>query len=204
MITLFISNLLMLKKILMVFIGYGLLLTTQSAQAFTSMEKKALVIAPPSNVRVYPNGQIICKIQQKKTISIYIWANKTLPTAWSPDMGWFSTDACGGDKLGWIHGSQIKFSLAEDNKDKENATWAYHGILIASPSHIRQKPNGKILCQVKGKNSRIAVDIEKTNGDWYWGWTDKSSINKTCAGYIHNSQFKLVKPNDGLWHSLFK
>jgi hypothetical protein len=52
------------------------------------------VFAPPSNVRVSPNGPLQCVIRNRATINVYGW-----------DGDWAMTDACGSD--GYIHNSQI-------------------------------------------------------------------------------------------------
>lgn len=56
----------------------------------------AYVIDPPSNVRVVPNGAIICSVKERRRINTYGFQGD-----------WFYTDACG--KMGVIHVSQIKF-----------------------------------------------------------------------------------------------
>jgi len=56
----------------------------------------ALVYDPASNVRITPNGQILCSIDTRKYINIYGRLGD-----------WYNTDACGS--LGMIHISQIQF-----------------------------------------------------------------------------------------------
>ncbi len=56
----------------------------------------AYIIDPPSNVRVVPNGAIICSVKERRRINTYGFQGE-----------WFYTDACG--KMGMIHVSQIKF-----------------------------------------------------------------------------------------------
>ena len=56
----------------------------------------ALVFDPPSNVRAFPNGQIICAVREKMMINLY--ERQGL---------WYQTDVCG--RMGWIHVSQLKF-----------------------------------------------------------------------------------------------
>lgn len=56
----------------------------------------AFVFAPPSNVRTYPNGPILCTIRSQRRISLY-----------GNDGAWFYTDACGS--MGMIHNSQFRF-----------------------------------------------------------------------------------------------
>ena len=56
----------------------------------------AFVFAPPSNVRTYPNGPILCTIRTQRRINLY-----------GNEGAWFHTDACG--RMGMIHNSQIRF-----------------------------------------------------------------------------------------------
>lgn len=62
----------------------------------TSNNAVALVFDPPSNVREYPNGPIICSVQEKGAIEIGVHND-----------GWYETNVCG--KLGVIHKSQLSF-----------------------------------------------------------------------------------------------
>jgi hypothetical protein len=56
----------------------------------------AIVFNPPSNVRVIPNGAIVCSVRTAGSINIYNSVN-----------GWYQTDVCGS--MGYIHQSQIRF-----------------------------------------------------------------------------------------------
>ncbi|BAW97079.1 hypothetical protein NIES970_20250 [[Synechococcus] sp. NIES-970] len=56
----------------------------------------AFVFAPPSNVRTYPNGPILCTVRSPRTINLY-----------GNQGDWFHTDACGS--MGMIHNSQLRF-----------------------------------------------------------------------------------------------
>ncbi len=62
----------------------------------TSKAGAAIVFDPPSNVRLSPNGAILCAVQKKTTINIY-----------GSNGGWYKTDVCGS--MGFIHGDQLKF-----------------------------------------------------------------------------------------------
>lgn len=55
----------------------------------------AVVFDPPSNVRAYPNGDVICSVSQRSTIDLY-----------GREGEWYYTDACGS--VGVIHQSQIR------------------------------------------------------------------------------------------------
>jgi hypothetical protein len=62
----------------------------------TSRAGSAIVFDPPSNVRVSPNGDILCSVKQKTTINIY-----------GSSGSWYKTDICGS--MGFIHAEQLKF-----------------------------------------------------------------------------------------------
>jgi hypothetical protein len=57
--------------------------------------RSAEVFSPPSNVRMSPNGEIICTLQETQSITTYGYYDD-----------WLYTSACG--KLGLIHSSQIR------------------------------------------------------------------------------------------------
>ncbi|WP_254048016.1 zinc ribbon domain-containing protein [Synechococcus sp. BDU 130192] len=61
----------------------------------TAPNNTASVFDPPSNVRSYPNGPIICTVKSPQTI--YLYGNQG---------DWFYTDVCGD--MGMIHSSQIR------------------------------------------------------------------------------------------------
>jgi hypothetical protein len=68
----------------------------------TAEPRSATIIDPPTNIRLSPNGTILCVVKQRTTVNI------TGTTNVSDNNGtWFYTDACG--KQGVIHSSQIKF-----------------------------------------------------------------------------------------------
>lgn len=52
------------------------------------------VFAPPSNVRISPNGPVQCVLNSHEWITVYGYSN-----------GWYKTDACG--VMGFIHESQV-------------------------------------------------------------------------------------------------
>jgi hypothetical protein len=54
------------------------------------------VIDPPSNVRVSPNGRVICQVPTRMDIKVFDAVGS-----------WYRTDACG--PIGFIHRSQIRF-----------------------------------------------------------------------------------------------
>jgi hypothetical protein len=67
-----------------------------SSQSTTSQSGAAIVFDPPSNVRVSPNGAIICSVKRRSTINIYGSVGS-----------WYKTDACG--TMGVISADQIRF-----------------------------------------------------------------------------------------------
>jgi hypothetical protein len=62
----------------------------------TSSAGVALVFDPPSNVRVSPNGQILCSVRKRTSINIY-----------GSTGSWYYTNVCG--RMGVINSSQIRF-----------------------------------------------------------------------------------------------
>ncbi|WP_348244342.1 hypothetical protein [Leptolyngbya sp. DQ-M1] len=67
-----------------------------STSSTTSSAGTAIVFDPPSNVRVSPNGAILCSVQEKTAINIY-----------GSDGSWYKTDVCGS--IGFIHADQVRF-----------------------------------------------------------------------------------------------
>jgi hypothetical protein len=67
-----------------------------SSQSTTSRSGAAIVFNPPSNVRVSPNGAIICSVKRRTTINICGSVGS-----------WYKTDACG--TMGVISAGQIRF-----------------------------------------------------------------------------------------------
>ncbi len=67
-----------------------------STRSSTSQAGAAIVFDPPSNVRMSPNGAILCSVKRKTTINIY-----------GSNGSWYNTDVCG--TMGVISGDQIRF-----------------------------------------------------------------------------------------------
>ena len=67
-----------------------------SSQSVTSQSGSAIVFDPPSNVRVSPNGAILCSVKRRTTINIY-----------GSSGSWYNTDVCGS--MGTISADQIRF-----------------------------------------------------------------------------------------------
>ena len=91
------------------------LINIQPLAASTVSAEYALIIDPPSNVRVEPNGEILCQISEKTRISVFYFTTRVGGVA-SPMDGWYSTNACGNDNMGWIHESQIKLTGVISNQ----------------------------------------------------------------------------------------
>lgn len=66
-----------------------------TADPAIAQANRAVVFAPPSNIRAIPNGQIICSVSSAVSINIYGFSN-----------GWYETDYCGN--WGYIHQSQVQ------------------------------------------------------------------------------------------------
>ncbi len=67
-----------------------------SSQNTTSQSGAAIVFDPPSNVRMSPNGAILCSVKRRTTINIY-----------GSSGSWYNTDICG--TMGVINRDQIRF-----------------------------------------------------------------------------------------------
>lgn len=75
-----------------------------SEASISASKRKAFVYAPPSNVRVTPDGQQLCAITQRTNINIYDYAGSTYDG--SREVKWYYTDACGS--MGVIAYSQFR------------------------------------------------------------------------------------------------
>ena len=74
--------------------------TPQPSQPPSS--RTATVIDPPTNIRLSPNGTVLCVVKQRTSVNILG------STGVSDNNGtWYYTDACG--RQGMIHSSQIRF-----------------------------------------------------------------------------------------------
>jgi hypothetical protein len=64
--------------------------------------RTATVIDPPTNIRLSPNGTILCVVKQRTSVNILGSTGVT-----DNNGTWYYTDACG--RQGMIHSSQIRF-----------------------------------------------------------------------------------------------
>lgn len=78
--------------------------SSNSVTSIRASKRKAFVYAPPSNVRVTPDGQQLCAITQRTNINIYDYAGSTYDG--SREVKWYYTDACGS--MGVIAYSQFR------------------------------------------------------------------------------------------------
>lgn len=108
--------------------------------------ESAVVIDPPSNVRVKPNGAIICAIRSQTSIAIYDYKN-----------GWYKTDVCG--RSGYIHQSQVR--LQPDSEVVE--TYCSVTNIQTGQLALRLSPNGKSKAGLNNGNTVLPI---KTQGNW--------------------------------------
>ena len=66
--------------------------------------RSAFVYDPPSNVRISPDGNLLCTLNQRTNITVYGYAGSTYDG--SREVKWYHTDACGS--MGVIAYSQIR------------------------------------------------------------------------------------------------
>ncbi|AFY37066.1 serine/threonine protein kinase [[Leptolyngbya] sp. PCC 7376] len=126
----------------------------------------AVVFEPPSNVRVSPNGTILCAINNQATINIY-----------DASGDWYETDACGA--MGVIHISQIKWQDAQAAAIAPQLSETGVALVFDPPSNIRESPKGNILCAVEAVTH---INIFNSSGEWFE--TDFCGV----MGVIHSSQ----------------
>jgi len=112
------------------------LLNFKLAQA--QMPTFALVIDPPSHIRSYPNGPVLCTVENSVNINLFELSK-----------GWYKTDQCQGH-IGYIHSSQVLIVKV--------------GLIIDPPSNIRKYPNGPNLCTIA---DREQIDVYDLKDGWY-------------------------------------
>jgi hypothetical protein len=116
--------------------------------AFAQSTRRAVVFAPPSNVRAVPNGQIVCSVRSATSINVYSYSN-----------GWYETDYCGD--WGYIHQSQVQLqqqSLANQSSDLCDVINIQRGQLA-----LRFTPNGESRA---GLNNGNTVRHLQQQGIW--------------------------------------
>lgn len=113
-----------------------------------AQNSQAVIYAPPSNVRVTPNGSILCNIKRVTTINTYGYNN-----------GWYSTDICGGQ--GYIHESQIRFqNTYQPNSYSVNC---YVINIKTGQLAVRKSPGGESIAGLNNNNR-----VEYINGEMPW------------------------------------
>lgn len=93
-----------LKTLLGIGVTFGSLIISQNAPSSRvfAQSARAVVFDPPSNVRVSPNGAVLCSVNSVTSINTYGSTN-----------GWYITDVCG--RNGYIHQSQIRFQSTSES-----------------------------------------------------------------------------------------
>ncbi|MGY6529744.1 MAG: SH3 domain-containing protein [Cyanobacterium sp.] len=115
-----------------------------------AQSSRAVVYAPPSNVRATPNGTIICSVRNVRTINIYGQNN-----------GWYVTDACG--RTGYIHHSQISFQNTHTGSGVR-AGLCYVTNIRTGQLAVRHSPGGESFA---GLNNGNTVQYIRGNSPWY-------------------------------------
>ncbi|MBD2770815.1 SH3 domain-containing protein [Iningainema tapete] len=132
----------------------------KSHEANAQSIQSAVVIDPPSNVRVKPNGRIICSVNSETNIGIYGYSN-----------GWYKTDACGSS--GYIHQSQVLVQLSGEVSEACSVVGIQTGQLA-----LRFSPNGKSRAGLN--NGNVVLPITE-QGIWSYVRV-LSGANKSING----------------------
>lgn len=109
----------------------------------------AFVMDPPSNVRVVPNGKILCVIPSRVNINVYGY-----------ERGWYLTDACG--RMGYIHESQVR--LAGGGYGGRRGDCVVVGLKRGQLA-LRKSPGGE---SIAGLNNGNTVDYLAGDFPWYY------------------------------------
>ncbi|MGL6340444.1 MAG: SH3 domain-containing protein [Waterburya sp.] len=120
--------------------------TTSIASAQST--RRAVVFAPPSNVRAVPNGQVICSVRSATSINVYSYSN-----------GWYETDYCGD--WGYIHQSQVQ--LQQPNQVRQSSNLCDVINIQRGQLALRFTPNGKSRA---GLNNGNTVRHFQQQGIW--------------------------------------
>ena len=110
---------------------------------------QAVVFDPPSNVRMTPNGRIICSVNRVTPINIY-----------GSENGWYVTDACG--QMGYIHQSQIR--LQSNSPRPANGIFCEVINIQRGQLALRFSPNGESRA---GLNNGNIVRFISQQNIWY-------------------------------------
>lgn len=71
-----------------------------TAPSFNPGTSIAVVFNPPSNVRIRPNGEILCNVREFQAIQLQV--------EMTSEREWYPTNVCG--RPGFIHKSQVRFN----------------------------------------------------------------------------------------------
>jgi serine/threonine-protein kinase len=111
-------------------------------------QSTAQIFAPPSNIRNAPDGEIICTISKKISLTVY-----------QKEGQWYYTDLCGG---GYIHQSQLRFPAPNSGQNASTNRARVVGIKQGQLA-LRDAPNGRSLA---GLNNGNVVQILEQQGNW--------------------------------------
>lgn len=157
-----------MNKILQIIVSSGAGITLLAAIPFflkptlanaQSLES-AVVFEPPSNVRVKPNGRVLCSVNSETNIGVYGYNN-----------GWYKTDVCG--KSGYIHQSQVLVQLSGEVTEACNVVSIQTRQLA-----LRFTPNGKSRAGLS--NGNVVLPIRE-QGTWSYVRV-LSGANKSING----------------------
>lgn len=138
---------------------------------FFSARNIGIVYDPISNIRLNPDGKIICKVKKIAAMTVFPFNNE-----------WYSTDYCGAK--GVIHQSQI-ILISNSKLDERSPNKGGSKAIVYDPiSNVRYSPKGKVICRIKDVTE---INIFQYNQEWY-----KTDF---CGkiGVIHRSQIKLER-----------
>ena len=116
-------------------------------KAIAQSTNTAVVFDPPSNIRAFPNGQIICSVRSATSINVYGYNN-----------GWYKTDYCG---QGYIHQSQVR--LQQQSQAKHSKSFCDVINISQGQLALRFTPNGESRA---GLNNGNTVRPLQQQGMW--------------------------------------
>ena len=116
----------------------------------SAQNTQAVIFDPPSNVRMTPNGEIICSIKAVTAINTYDYYQ-----------GWYVTDVCGGE--GYIHESQIRWQ--DVSATNNSATQCLVTNIQRGQLAVRSSPGGEAIA---GLNNDNLVEYIQSQGIWYY------------------------------------
>jgi hypothetical protein len=120
----------------------------KKVSAIAQSTRRAIIFAPPSNVRAVPNGQVICSVRSATSINVYGYNN-----------GWYETDYCGG--WGYIHQSQVQ--LQQQSQVIQSSVFCDVINIQRGQLALRFTPNGESRA---GLNNGNTVRHIQQQGIW--------------------------------------